>query len=115
MFHWRVPFDEIVAPVPGGRVFETTVRPGLGDCAPSGRVRLDGIARLMQDVAFADIEDAGLERVAVWVLRRHRIRVLRFPRFGEGCARAGKPGVYARVADTLLREWIRSKAPAGVD
>jgi hypothetical protein len=33
----------------------------------------------------------------------------------EGCARAGKPGVYARVADTPLREWIRSQAPAGVD
>jgi hypothetical protein len=35
--------------------------------------------------------------------------------FGEGCARAGKPGVYARVADDALREWIRSQAPAGVD
>ena len=35
--------------------------------------------------------------------------------FGEGCARAGKPGVYARVGDTTLREWIRSVAPAGVD
>ena len=30
------------------------------------------------------------------------------------CARAGKPGVYARVADTTLREWIRGLAPAGV-
>jgi trypsin len=35
--------------------------------------------------------------------------------FGEGCAEAGKPGVYARVADTALREWIRSEAPDGVD
>jgi secreted trypsin-like serine protease len=35
--------------------------------------------------------------------------------FGEGCARAGKPGVYARVGDTALREWIRSQAPDGVD
>jgi trypsin len=35
--------------------------------------------------------------------------------FGEGCARPGKPGVYARVADTALREWIRTQAPGGVD
>jgi secreted trypsin-like serine protease len=35
--------------------------------------------------------------------------------FGEGCAEPGKPGVYARVADTALREWIRSQAPDGVD
>jgi secreted trypsin-like serine protease len=35
--------------------------------------------------------------------------------FGEGCAEPGKPGVYARVAGTALREWIRSQAPDGVD
>jgi secreted trypsin-like serine protease len=35
--------------------------------------------------------------------------------FGQGCARPGKPGVYARVGDTALREWIRSVVPAGVD
>ena len=35
--------------------------------------------------------------------------------FGEGCARAGKPGVYARVGDTTLREWIRSQTPQGVN
>jgi secreted trypsin-like serine protease len=34
---------------------------------------------------------------------------------GDGCARPGKPGVYARVADAPLREWIRSVVPAGVD
>jgi acyl-ACP thioesterase len=60
-------------------------RPLLGDCAPSGRVRLDAIARWLQDVAYSDIEDAGLQDVAVWVLRRTRIQALRFPRFGEVC------------------------------
>jgi acyl-ACP thioesterase len=66
-----------------GRVFERSMWPGLGDCAPSGRIRLDALARWFQDVAYADVEDAGLERAAVWVVRRTRIRVQRFPRFAE--------------------------------
>ena len=46
-------------------------------------MRLDALACWLQDVAYADVEDAGLAEVAVWVVRRTRIRVNRFPRFGE--------------------------------
>jgi acyl-ACP thioesterase len=73
----------MVAPRANGRVFSLPMRPLLADCAPSGRMRLDALARWSQDVAYADIEQAGIDRVAVWVLRRSRIRVERFPRFGE--------------------------------
>ena len=75
--------QELMPPSDGGRVFELEMRPGLADCAPSGRMRLDGLARWLQDVAYADVEDAQLQDAAIWVVRRSRIRVERFPRFGE--------------------------------
>ncbi len=68
---------------PDVRAFHQPRRPGFADCAPSGRVRLDALACWLQDVAYADVQDAGLEQAAVWVVRRTRIRVNRFPRFGE--------------------------------
>ena len=49
-------------------------------------------------------------RAAAGALKRRRRDELR-----RGLRAPGKPGVYARVADTPLREWIRSQAPAGVD
>jgi acyl-ACP thioesterase len=76
-------FTEMVGPPPGGRVFKQMVRPGLADCAPSGRIRLDAVARWLQDVAYADVEEVGVARSAIWVVRRARIQVERFPRFGE--------------------------------
>lgn len=76
----------MVAEPAGGRVFERPMRPGLADCAPSGRTRLDALARWLQDVAYADVEDAGLQDAALWVVRRTRIRVDRFPRFSERMA-----------------------------
>lgn len=76
-------FTEFVDPPPDARVFTHQMRGGLGDCAPSGRVRLDALARWLQDVAYADVEDAGLVDSAVWVVRRTRMLVQRFPRFAE--------------------------------
>jgi acyl-ACP thioesterase len=78
-----VELSEIV-PVPAsGRIFEQQLRPGLADAAPSGRVRLDALARWVQDVAYADVEDAGVVDESAWVVRRMRIRAERFPRFAD--------------------------------
>jgi acyl-ACP thioesterase len=76
-----------LSPAPAnGRVFTDRARAGLGDVAPSGRVRLDAIARWLQDAAFADLVDSGLPDDGVWVVRRLRLRVERFPRFREAAA-----------------------------
>jgi acyl-ACP thioesterase len=78
-----VEFDELVDQPASGRVFEWTARPGGSDSPSSGRVRVDAIARWLQDSAYADVEDAGLAEHGAWVVRRNRIRVADFPRFGE--------------------------------
>jgi acyl-ACP thioesterase len=76
-------FDELVPAPDVGRVYAHRLVPGLADAAPGGRVRLDALARRLQDVAQADVMDAGVGDRALWVVRRARLRVERFPRFGE--------------------------------
>jgi acyl-ACP thioesterase len=75
--------DELGRRPAEGRTFSHRRDPGFADCAPSGRMRLDSIACWLQDIAYADVDDAGLAQAAVWVVRRTRLRVNRFPRFGE--------------------------------
>jgi acyl-ACP thioesterase len=65
-------------------MFTDVARAGLGDVAPSGRARLDAIARWLQDAAFADVVNSELADDGVWVVRRLRLRVERFPVFREG-------------------------------
>jgi acyl-ACP thioesterase len=75
--------SELVPPPADGRVFRHPVAAGLADVAPSGRARLDAIARWLQDAALADVVDSGLDGGGVWVLRRLRLCVTRFPRLGD--------------------------------
>jgi acyl-ACP thioesterase len=77
------PSREILPRPDGVRAFAGPAFAGIADCAPSGRVRLDALARWLQDIAYLDVLDAGLASVAVWVVRRTRIRVHRWPRFAE--------------------------------
>ena len=50
-----VALSELVPLPQQGRVFEQVFRPGFADCAPSGRLRVDAVARWLQDVAYADV------------------------------------------------------------
>lgn len=59
------------------------MRPGIADSGATGRSRLDAMARWLQDVAYSDLVDAGFEGRGAWIVRRTRMRVAGFPRFGE--------------------------------
>jgi acyl-ACP thioesterase len=78
-----VELAELVGEPASGRVFERTLMPGIADGLGNGRIRLDAIARWLQDVAYADLLDAGFEQEGIWIVRRVRIRVDAFPRFGQ--------------------------------
>lgn len=60
----------MIAVPPSGRVYRATRSVRLGDVRPSGRLRLDALARYLQDVANDDARDAGLENAMAWVVRR---------------------------------------------
>jgi acyl-ACP thioesterase len=73
-----------IVPDPGtGRAYEQWMRPGIADADAAGRCRLDAMARWLQDIAYADLVDAGFEGRGAWIVRRTRILVEHFPRFGE--------------------------------
>lgn len=60
-----------------GRVFSSARRIRLSDTDAGGRLRLDAVARYLQDVAADDVEDAGWgSDEHVWVVRRTEIEVV---------------------------------------
>ena len=74
--------SDAMVPVPDhGRLFRSTDRVRLGDVSPHGRLRLDALVRLLQDVSDDDVRDAAFE--GNWVVRRLAIQVDRFPEYGE--------------------------------
>src|SRR4051794_7883691 len=66
-----------------GRSFSERRLVGPGDTAVDGRARLDAIVNWLQAVAYADVIDAGLQDLVLWVVRRVKLRVERFPQLGE--------------------------------
>jgi acyl-ACP thioesterase len=66
-----------------GRAYTERRLVGPGDTAVSGRARLDALVDWLQAVAHADVVDAGLDGVVLWVVRRAALAVERFPRLGE--------------------------------
>jgi len=73
-----------LVPVPAvGRRFATRRRVRWGDVDRSSHLRLDALARYLQDLANDDTRDAGHDPLAPWVVRRTVVVVHRQPRLGE--------------------------------
>ncbi len=74
----------VLLPVPVvGRTFTASRPIRLADVDPSGGLRLDAIARFLQDVAVDDATGAGLDNALGWVVRRTMIDVDRAAQLGE--------------------------------
>ena len=75
---------EELLPVPVvGRVFRQSRRVRWGDVDSGGRVRLDAIARLLQDIATDDTAELALAEPEAWVVRRTLIHQVRAAQSGE--------------------------------
>ena len=96
-----------------GRRFAGSAVARLADCSPAGRMRLDAIARVLQDVSDDDARDAGFGDFT-WVVRRTVLRIDAFPTYLEPmevttwCA-----GFGAAWAERRLR--LRGESGAAVD
>ena len=69
---------EILSPPPAsGRTFHSRRRVRLADMDAGGRLRLDAVARYLQDAATDDVEETGWGAPEhLWVIRSIRIEVL---------------------------------------
>jgi acyl-ACP thioesterase len=65
---------EFVAEPREGRRHETLSRVRLSDVGPSGLLRLDGVARTLQDVATDDWDACGIDTTFNWLARRTAFR-----------------------------------------
>ena len=77
---------EFVALPDEGWRFRTQYKVRLGDVGADGCLRLDGVARLLQDVATDDWDATGLDPDDYWVVRRTALRLVeggRWPRYKE--------------------------------
>lgn len=74
-------FDMVGRPN-AGRTFAGRRRVRLGDCSPGGRLRLDAVARYLQDVSDDDTRDAEFAQMT-WVVRKSVIDVHQFPTYLE--------------------------------
>ena len=68
---------------PSGRVYAARRIVRSTDVVPSGRLRLDALARYLQLAAEDDLADSGLTEPVLWLVRRCELRINALPVMGE--------------------------------
>jgi acyl-ACP thioesterase len=79
----RIASSLLVERPESGRTYSGTRSVRLGDVSPKGRLRLDALARYLQDVANDDASEALGDDAMAWVVRRTAVSIERFPVFRE--------------------------------
>ena len=74
---------EFLPPPAAGRVFTAGYTIRRTDVTPGGRLRLDALARFVQDVAEDDVADSGLAEPYGWLVRRCALTIRGYPRRGQ--------------------------------
>jgi acyl-ACP thioesterase len=93
-----------IEPPEEGRVHGHRRRVHLADGSPTGRLRLDAVARMLQDVSDEDTTDAGFPPGEPWVVRRVEMLVSEFPAFREEVdVTTWCSGIGARWAERRVR------------
>ena len=100
------PPPDLVDRPASGRVFEGRRTVRLADVSPAGRVRLDAVARYLQDLSADDTADSALPDAEAWVVRKTVIEVRAFPRYLEAmrlatwCSGTGSHWAERRISIT---------------
>ena len=82
------------------RVTTITRHVGLADVSPDARARLDGLARIVQEVSDADASSVVIDGMGLWILRRLDLRIDATPRFrAEVTGSTWCSGIGARWAE----------------
>jgi acyl-ACP thioesterase len=68
---------------PAGRVFAAGRKVRSTEVTPSRRLRLDALARYLQEAAEDDLADAGWREPQIWLVRRTAVVIRGFPRLGQ--------------------------------
>jgi acyl-ACP thioesterase len=73
--------DDFVSRPRRGRVITIRRHVGLGDVRPDATLRLDALARALQDAADADGATGHVDDMGMWLLRKLTARIHHTPRF----------------------------------